>query len=71
MIRCDEFVGKVIQTFCLYEDGPYGPEIQIEFTDGTAFNSCVKTATTLEAKFLSSSEGQTKVLRDFSTPIGH
>ena len=50
MTRCDELIGKTIQSCSLYQDGPYGPEIQIEFTDGTAFNSCLKTSAALEAK---------------------
>ena len=68
MVRCDALEGKVIQTFSLYEDGPYGPEILIEFTDGTSFNSCLRSAVTLEAKLLQSSGGQSQVLKDFSTP---
>ena len=68
MVQCDDLVGKVIQTFSLYEDGPYGPEILIEFTDGTSFNSCLRSAVTLEAKLLQSNGGQSQVLRDFSTP---
>ena len=35
MTRCDELVGKVIESFSLYEDGPDGPEILMEFTYGT------------------------------------
>lgn len=68
MVRCDGLTGKTIQSFSLYEDGPYGPEIHIEFTDGTVFNSCLKTSQTLEAKLLRQSAGQSEVLEDFSTP---
>ena len=68
MIRCDDFVGKVVQTFSLYENGPYGPEIQIEFTDGTAFNTCLKSAVTLEARLIRNSGGHSEVLKDFSLP---
>ena len=66
MIQCEEFVGKVVQTFSLFEDGPYGPEINIEFTDGTSFNSCVRTSVAMEAKLLRNSSGQSEVLKDFS-----
>ena len=68
MVRCEALAGKVVQTFSLHEDGPYGPEINIEFTDGTVFNSCLKTATTLEAKLLRNSEGTLQVEQELSTP---
>ena len=68
MVRCETLAGKVIQTFSLYQDGPYGPEISIEFTDGTVFNSCLRTATTLEAKLLRNTQGGSEVVEDFSTP---
>jgi hypothetical protein len=69
MVRCEALAGKIIQTFSLYEDGPYGPEISIEFTDGTVFNSCLKTASTLEAKLLRNTQGGSEVVEDFSTPV--
>ena len=69
MIRCEDFVGKVIQSFSLYENGPCGPEIQIEFTDGTAFNSCLKTVVTIEARLLRNAGGQTGVLKELRTPV--
>lgn len=65
MIRCDELSGKVVQTLSLYEDGPYGPEIQIEFTDGTSFNSCVTTRSNFEAKLLRSSPSHSEVIKVF------
>ena len=64
MKRCEELVGKVVPDFLMYEDAPYGPEIQIEFTDGTIFNSCVKTTTTLESKLLQKELGEAEHLKD-------
>jgi hypothetical protein len=47
MVECQEFVGKIVSSFKLYEDSIDGPEICIEFTDGTVFSSCLKTSTAL------------------------
>jgi len=68
MVVCDEFVGKVVKTFTLYEDSGDGPEICIEFTDGTVFSSCLKTSTSLEAKMTRDDGGQPRLLKDYSTP---
>jgi hypothetical protein len=48
MIECKELAGKVIRLFTIFEDGHYGPDIQIEFTDGTRFSACLKTAISIE-----------------------
>jgi hypothetical protein len=68
MVVCDEFIGKVVKTFTLYEDSGEGPEICIEFTDGTVFSSCLKTSTSLEAKMTRDDGGQPRLLKDYSTP---
>ena len=68
MVRCDELVGKVVESFSLYEDGPYGPEILVAFTDGTIFNSCLKTSSCIEAKFLQKSETGSELLKEFCIP---
>ena len=65
MTQCDELVGKTIQSCSLYQDGPYGPEIQIEFTDGTALNMRLKTSAALEAKLLHKTTDEAEVLKDF------
>ena len=65
MIRCDELVGKVFESFSVYEDGPYGPEILVEFTDGTLFNSCLRTAKFVEAKLLRKTDSGSTIVKDF------
>jgi hypothetical protein len=42
MIECNELVGKVIRACNLFEDGSGGPELQIDFTDGTSFVAGLK-----------------------------
>lgn len=68
MVQCKEFVGKVVSTFTIYENSIDGPEICIEFTDGTVFSSCLKTTTALEAKMTRDDGGQPQLLKDYSTP---
>ena len=41
MVVCQEFIGKTIRSFTIYEDSIDGPEICIEFSDGTVFSSCL------------------------------
>ncbi len=68
MIECKGLAGKVVKVFAIYEDSPDGPEICIEFTDGTVFSSCLKTTTALEAKMTRDDGGQPQLLKDYSTP---
>jgi len=37
MITCDELTSKVVRQLTIFEDGVYGPEVHIAFTDGTSF----------------------------------
>lgn len=66
MLECKEFIGKVVNTFTIYEDSVDGPEICIEFTDGTIFSSCLKVTTALEAKLTRHEGGQPELLKDYS-----
>jgi hypothetical protein len=51
MIHCKELSDKVVRFVTIYEDGTYGPEVHIEFTDGTTFSACLKTNVSIEAKY--------------------
>lgn len=68
MVECKEFVGKVVSSFTIYEDNSDGPEICIEFTDGTVFSSCLKITSALEAKLMRNEGGHPRLLNDYSTP---
>jgi hypothetical protein len=68
MINCKELAGKVIQAVTLYEDGDDGPEVSIDFADGTNFNVCLNNRVTLEAKITKDEGGQPRVLKDYTTP---
>ena len=65
--ECLELEGKVVHRCSLYHDGPYGPEILIEFTDGTLFSTCLKTSTAVEAKLMRKTSDEAELLKDFST----
>ncbi len=67
MVVCHEFIGKIISSFTIYEDSIDGPEICIEFSDGTVFSSCLKTSTALEAKVMRNEGGHPRLLKDYST----
>jgi hypothetical protein len=67
MVVCHEFIGKTINNFTIYEDTIDGPEICIEFSDGTVFSSCLKTSTALEAKVTRNEGGHPRLLKDYST----
>ncbi len=68
MVVCQEFIGKTISSFTIYEDSIDGPEICIEFSDGIVFSSCLKTSTALEAKVMRNEGGHPRLLKDYSMP---
>ena len=65
-MECKELAGKVVRVCNLYEDGSDGPELQIDFTDGTSFTMALKNQVTAEAKFLRSDGGEPQILKDYS-----
>jgi hypothetical protein len=66
MTECKELANKVVRKVTLYEEGDYGPEVNIEFTDGSSFNVCLKTA--IEAKLMLDEGGEPRVLKNYSVP---
>jgi hypothetical protein len=68
MIDCKDLAGKVVRSITLFEDGRYGPEITIDFEDGSSFNACLGVKMTLEAKWTLDEGGQPQVLKDYTTP---
>ena len=68
MIECEKLVGKVIHKVRLFEDGSDGPQVCVDFEDGTNFNVCLNNRVTLEAKLTLDEGGQPKVLEDYTTP---
>ena len=69
MIQCRELSGKTVRHVTIYEDGAHGPEVHIEFADGTTFSACLRTHMTVDAKYIHDQGGEPIVLRDYSTPV--
>jgi len=47
MIHCKDVAGKVVRSITLFEDGSDGPEVSIDFEDGSNFNACLGVKMTL------------------------
>ncbi len=69
MIECKELVGKVIRQCNLFEDGSDGPELQLDFTDGTSFVASLKTRVALEAKCIQNDGGEPRILKDYTALV--
>lgn len=52
IVECRQVEGKTIRSLNIYPDGDYGPELQIDFSDGTGFNFVVGNQPNIEASFL-------------------
>ena len=71
MIECKELAGKVVRLCAIFEDGSDGPDLQIDFTDGTSFTVSLRTAVSVDAKCLRGEGGEPQVLKEytaFATP---
>jgi hypothetical protein len=68
MIECKDLAGKVVRSLTIFEDGKDGPEVSIDFEDGSNFYASLGVKMTLAAKWTRDDGGQPQVLRDFTTP---
>lgn len=68
MIDCKELAGKVIHRCILFEDGSDGPDLQIDFTDGTSFTVSLTTDVTIETKSIRDDGGHPQVLKEYTAP---
>jgi hypothetical protein len=66
MIECIELANKTVRALKIFEDSSYGPEVHIEFTDGTTFSACLKLQMAIEAHYFRSAGGEPEILRDYS-----
>jgi hypothetical protein len=67
MIECKDLAGKVIRSVTLLEEGSNGPEVSIDFEDGSNFNVCLGVRMTLAAKWTRDDGGEPQVLKDYTT----
>jgi len=68
MIECKDLAGKVVRSVKLFEGGNDGPEVSIDFEDGSNFNVCLGVKTTLEAKWTRDDGGEPQILCEYNTP---
>jgi hypothetical protein len=68
MIDCKDLAGKVVRSITLFDEGSDGPEISIDFEDGSNLNVCLRGKMTLEAKWTRDDGGQPQMLKDYTTP---
>ncbi len=62
-VECQEAKGKTITSLRIFRDSGDGPELHIEFTDGTSFNCCFNSKPVFEANLLRTGVGEPEILR--------
>jgi hypothetical protein len=50
----------------IFDDGSDGPDLQLDFTDGTSFTVSLMSKVSVEAKRVRSDGGEPKVLQDYT-----
>jgi hypothetical protein len=50
-IECKDLAGKIVRSITLFEERSDGPEIFVDFEDGSNFNACLGVKMTVEAKW--------------------
>ena len=64
-IDCPEIVGKVVKSLKLYPGHGNGPELLIDFEDGTSFSCTVENKPSVTASLIRGGVGGPNVLRDY------
>lgn len=64
--ECKEVENKVVKTMKIFDAASAGPEVLIEFTDGTIFSASLKPAVTVEAKCYRDEGGTPTILADLT-----
>jgi hypothetical protein len=62
MIECKELAGKIIRVCRIDKDATNGPEIHMQFTDGTTFSICLKTDISIETTGTPSDKNQPQLV---------
>ena len=66
-VECKQAVGKTVSSLKLFRDSGDGPELQIEFSDGTSFNCSFNSKPVFEASLLrTTGGGQPEVIEHLS-----
>jgi hypothetical protein len=67
MIECKEIAGRIVRSVRLYEDGPYGPEVSMDFEDGTNFTATLHARHVIEGKLTQDNGGEPILLHQCIT----
>lgn len=62
MVECKEVAGRIVRSIRLYGDGPYGPEVSMDFEDGTNFTATFLIRPVIEGKVTRDNGGEPTVL---------
>jgi hypothetical protein len=66
MVECTGLENKVIRRVRIFDEPGTSPEVVIEFTDGSVFSACLRSATSVEAKCYRDEGGEPLVLADYT-----
>lgn len=67
MTECAGLENKVIRKLKIFDNPGTSPEVLIEFTDGTMFSACLKSAVSVEAKCYRDEGGEPVLIADYAT----
>jgi hypothetical protein len=59
-----EAVGRSIEALRVYDDPPYGSEVQISFSDGTQLSISLQIEASVHAKHYVEKDGDLKILQE-------
>lgn len=65
-VECKQAIGKTVSSLRVYRDSGDGPELQIDFSDGTSFNCSFASKPTFEASLIRPGAGEPEVLQRFN-----
>ncbi|SDF44470.1 hypothetical protein SAMN05444167_2429 [Terriglobus roseus] len=69
MIECTELRNRIVRSFKLYEDGPYGPEISVAFEDETVFTVTFQPTFNLQGNLTREEHGASCVLATYQAVV--
>jgi hypothetical protein len=69
MFECTGLENKVVRKVKIFDEPGTSPEVVIEFTDGTVFSACLRSAISVEAKCYRDEGGEPLILADYSPSV--
>jgi hypothetical protein len=69
MFECTGLENKVVRRVKIFDEPGTSPEVVIEFTDGSIFSACLRSAISVEAKCYRDDGGEPLVLADYTPSV--